>query len=165
MSRSAFWSAAFGCTLGWLSACASAPPSSGEPASAATAHSSGAEQPPPAPVQASEATPAWLTSELVVGEWAEYWAIAGSAETQRYLFAADGSFVWRPAPSQAEATPSRSGRWTLEGATLSLSDDAGSVLERLALGECPPNREAEQLDDSYRCLSIGNQAFWRRDQP
>lgn len=39
------------------------------------------------------------------------------------------------------------------------------VVKELALGECPPNREAEALDASYLCRSIGGQAFWRQAMP
>ncbi len=39
------------------------------------------------------------------------------------------------------------------------------VLKEITLGDCPPNREAETLDASYLCRSIGGQAFWRRPLP
>jgi hypothetical protein len=34
-----------------------------------------------------------------------------------------------------------------------------------ALGECPPNSEAEKLDAAYLCRSIDGQAFWRQAIP
>jgi hypothetical protein len=39
-----------------------------------------------------------------------------------------------------------------------------ALVERVAVGQCPPNREAEQQDKSYACLSIGGKAFWRHPQ-
>jgi hypothetical protein len=36
------------------------------------------------------------------------------------------------------------------------------VVKELVLGECPPNREAENMDAGYLCRSMGGQAFWRR---
>jgi hypothetical protein len=39
------------------------------------------------------------------------------------------------------------------------------VVKELVLGECPPNRDAETLDATYFCRSIGGQAFWRQAIP
>lgn len=39
--------------------------------------------------------------------------------------------------------------------------NATARVERVAVGQCPPNQEAEQQDKSYACLSIGGKAFWR----
>lgn len=39
------------------------------------------------------------------------------------------------------------------------------VIERLAVDECPDNREAKTLDREYTCLSIGERIFWRKTLP
>jgi hypothetical protein len=39
------------------------------------------------------------------------------------------------------------------------------IVKQLSLDECPPNREAEQLDASYTCRSVDGQAFWRHAAP
>lgn len=36
-----------------------------------------------------------------------------------------------------------------------------ALREPLALGECPPNVEAEHLDARYACIALGEHAFWR----
>jgi len=40
----------------------------------------------------------------LAGEWAQYWSRAGEADTQRYVFTADGRFSWS-APAQPSSTP------------------------------------------------------------
>ncbi|MBN1652160.1 MAG: hypothetical protein JXA30_00110 [Deltaproteobacteria bacterium] len=39
------------------------------------------------------------------------------------------------------------------------------LVERISIGECPQNREAERLDNQYTCLSIGGRIFWRKAVP
>jgi hypothetical protein len=39
--------------------------------------------------------------------------------------------------------------------------DAQASIENIAVGQCPPNQEAEEQDTGYACLSIGGKAFWR----
>lgn len=38
-------------------------------------------------------------------------------------------------------------------------------IERLPMGECPLNNEAERLDRNYNCRSFSGRAFWRRSVP
>jgi hypothetical protein len=39
------------------------------------------------------------------------------------------------------------------------------VVERLTIGECPANREAEQLDSEYLCRMIDGRIFWKKTLP
>jgi len=123
------------------------------------------------------------------GFWAEYWARAGQAETQRYVFLADGRFGWlaplRDVPRQDPLQ--RSGSYSIEGNLLLLDvsrerfaactagcaqageakvvEHAEPLRISLELGDCPANEEAAQLDASYQCRSIGGRAFWLRAAP
>jgi hypothetical protein len=124
-----------------------------------------------------------LSDGVLVGEWAEFWALSGGANTQRYAFSADGRFEWQAAPGTgAEPIRRRFGSWELARDRLILHvtgqelratcaeqarpcqsvTEALSSEEQLELGPCPPNEEAHALDASYRCLSIRGRAFWRR---
>ena len=103
----------------------------------------------------------------LVGAWAEYWApVNGAADTQRYVFLADGRFGWQA----RGAAGSRSGRYVVEGRTLVLSveraegDGVQPGERRVELGECPPNEEARHLDAGYRCVGFDGDAFWRRGE-
>jgi len=130
---------------------------------------------------------------LAPGIWAEYWAVNGGVDTQRYLFREDGRFEWR-APTQAPPNTAlyKSGTFQLEesvgASTLVLNvtvesfaacsaqcshhDDgprrvqhASPIVERHEIGECAPNLEAQALDAHYACRAIGGHAFWRRTAP
>jgi hypothetical protein len=137
---------------------------------------------------ATAQTAAPLAPEALHGFWAQYWAREGEAETQRYVFLADGRFGWlapeRDAPPQDPQQ--RSGTYAIEGDVLVLSvarerfagcqtgcphaeprvvEHAAPMRITLDLGECPPNEEAAQLDTGYKCLSVGGHAFWHRGAP
>jgi hypothetical protein len=121
-------------------------------------------------------------AEPLSGLWVEFWALEGHADTQRYALFDDGRFGWCAAREGQEQGARRWGRWSADGGMLVLTvqgEDAGAscsaaagcrvahdppVEQRLPLGQCPPNEEAKSLDASYRCISIGGQAFWRRPQ-
>ncbi len=160
-------------------ACASQPRS--QPATAASASA-------PAAAAAAHAAPAHaaLTPAGLAGSWAEFWAPAGRADTQRYELWPDGRFEWHAARASNAKVGRRSGHWALqstpEGDALLLQVQVeeerfgceGSAAcrvshdpplqERLPLGECPPNDEARKLDASYRCIAINGQAFWHHDR-
>jgi hypothetical protein len=111
-----------------------------------------------------------LGSADLVGTWAEYWALQDgerAADTQRFVFLADGRFGW----SAAAGAGLRAGRYSLDGATLVLqverAEGAGGAPGelRLSIGPCPPNDEARALDAAYRCLGIDGDAFWLRGEP
>jgi hypothetical protein len=113
------------------------------------------------------------------GLWVEFWAVSGSADTQRYAFFEDGRFGWTAASSAAAPVARRWGRFEVAGNELVLSIEGyderfgceasaacrvthpQAIVERLPLGECPDNEEARALDQGYRCVSLGGQAFWR----
>ncbi len=125
--------------------------------------------PPPAPAAPPE----------LHGFWAEYWALQGRAETQRYVFLADARFGWlapqRDTPKQDPVQ--RSGRFSIVAGDLVLQVESerfgdGHVAAHtpavpltLEIGDCPPNQEAQAVDASYVCQSIGGRAFWRRTKP
>jgi hypothetical protein len=160
-------------------ACTSSSPSHPE----APASSSGS-------VEAADATTAQLTVVDFGGVWAEYWAIEGVADTQRYFFADDGRFGWlAPERTTPPVEPiQRSGTFrveTIEGRpvlTLDVSSErfsgctgacaqageprvvthAPPLVIRYEIDACPANQEAEHLDQAYVCRSFGGQAFWRR---
>lgn len=129
----------------------------------------------PEPV-AAETEPA-LSTEQVAGLWCEYWIAPAAAETpasatptrtantQQYLFLADGRFGWRAEPETGQEPTRRSGTWRVVGDAMVLMDDAGQVIERLAIADCPDNPEAQQLDAAYQCRSLGGKAFWLRLPP
>jgi hypothetical protein len=114
----------------------------------------------------------------VTGEWVEFWALSGGADTQRYVFTSDGHFEWHAATSQTEPVVARFGTFAASGMFLDLAvrfEQASGActtgcrtaveparIEQIALAECPPNEEARALDASYRCLSFGDRAFWHR---
>jgi hypothetical protein len=124
--------------------------------------------------------------DALLGFWAEYWAVVGEAQTQRYLFLPDGRYGWLAAPGDPQPVLRRSGRWAFEQDVLVLSETArleracaetpcdqapravandAPVEQRLELGDCPDNAEARELDQHYQCRSIGGRAFWRRSGP
>jgi hypothetical protein len=124
------------------------------------------------------------------GVWAEYWAVNGGADTQRYLFLKDGRFGWLAAAQPAPNTPiQKQGTYALEqsGASWVLVlriaaerfaacssqcahhdegprrvEHVSPIVERYEIGECAPNLEAQSLDARYACRAIGGRAFWRR---
>jgi hypothetical protein len=128
-----------------------------------------------------------LAASDLVGTWVEFWSVSGHADTQRYAFFEDGRFEWNAAGGVDAKTTRRWGTWKLErpsssgaaGTALALLVqgheerfgcegsascrvvDEPQIEERLPLGDCPANEEAKTLDASYRCVSIGAQAFWR----
>lgn len=134
--------------------------------------------PPTASASASPSAKAAPGAELA-GEWVEFWALSGGAETQRYVFGADGRFEWHAAPGAQDAVLAAFGAYAFNGAALDLTVtmerprdaacDSGcrkpvepARALQLAVTECPPNEEARALDASYRCLSFGDRAFWLR---
>lgn len=126
------------------------------------------------------------------GAWVQYWAPSGQADTQRYVFSADGRFTWTAAAGKDAQTPppsaaSKAGQFELEQqgsvwvllmrvqteAFAGCSEGCGdasprlvqheqALIERLELGECAHNDEAQALDAAYACVAIGGHAFWRR---
>lgn len=132
------------------------------------------------------------TGSELRGEWSEYWAVAGQADTQRYTFSDNGEFRWSAAPSSsapASGTPlfkrgsfelrrAEQQRWLvlhvaateLAGCDSACEGDEGAfriehkpaLIEEIELSECPPNVEAQHLDAQYACLALGDQAFWRK---
>jgi hypothetical protein len=116
----------------------------------------------------------------LAGDWVEYWALSGNADTQRYSLRTDGSFEWLAPEQSGSEVVRRSGSYTLTGSSLELRVQAEELrapcgeapdclrkleppgIETLELADCPPNEEARALDASYRCISLGGRAFWRR---
>lgn len=177
------------CSLGFAliaSACASSS-STGSPAST-PAH---ADSPTPSAAAPATAAPVGaqpLAADLR-GEWVEYWALSGGADTEGYSFTDDGRFMWRAAQKDQlpNAAIERTGTYRVETSgqapKLVLQVDserfapcakpctssqaprdvhhATPVIESLEIGDCPKNQEAEQLDASYTCRAIGGKAFWR----
>jgi hypothetical protein len=158
-------------------------------AGCATAPAKPAPVGPPtaAPAAPAPADPGFEVSDgALVGEWAEFWAVSGGADTQRYTFWPDGRFEWQAAPgAAADPIRRRFGSWELVPGRLTLRvtgqelrptcadqtrpcqsvREAVSSEEQLELGPCPANEEARALDASYRCMSIRGRAFWRRASP
>lgn len=168
----------FGAFLCVLTACGTCPrkPAEAPPAAAMPVS---VEAPAAAPV--APAAPAAPVVEApapdLSGFWAEYWALPkGHAETQRYAFLSEGRFGWlAPVRDAAPVDPlQRSGHFSFEGERLVLQvarerfadgrlvEHAPPLRVELEIGECPDNREAQALDASYVCRSIGGRAFWRR---
>jgi hypothetical protein len=122
----------------------------------------------PVPTAGAEA----VSERTLWGQWAEFWAMSGGADTQRYAFSPDARFEWQAAPSAVTEPMRRRGTWELAAGVLILHvtsqesranvTEAISSEERLELGACPPNEEAHALDASYRCISIRGRAFWHR---
>ena len=167
--------------LGWVVACtASRPAAVSEPTRALP------------PTAASPQTGV-AVAHAIVGAWAEYWAVRGGADTQRYEFFEDGRFAWL-APAQAAASTSirKTGTYSLEreGARSLLVlrvaverfaacdercahhadgpqtvEHATPLVERYEIGECAPNVEAQALDGRYACRAIDGRAFWRNPEP
>lgn len=118
-----------------------------------------------------------LSTDQVTGLWCEYWIAPGSPEvpasatptrtanTQQYLFLADGRFGWRAEPEAGQEPTRRSGKWRVVGDAIVLMDAEDQVIERLAIADCPDNAEAQQLDAAYQCRSLGGKAFWLRLPP
>jgi hypothetical protein len=139
--------------------------------------SSAAPSAPP-PAAAAPAAKGHAGTEIA-GEWVEFWALSGGADTQRYVFGPDGSFEWSAAESSKDAVLAMFGAYTFDGTNVALTikaertrdskctDGCKNAVEpprtaQLAVAECPPNEEAKALDASYRCLSFGDRAFWLR---
>jgi hypothetical protein len=162
------WALAFVCCA---SACATQPP----PA---------AVRPEPASSQATASGRVSLASQSeLVGLWAEFWSPAGRADTQRFDLRQDGRFDWLAARGSEAPITRRSGQWSLdlgptpaqlllhvqsedqrfgcEGSAACRVTHDPPVEQSLALGDCPDNEEARNLDPTYRCLSIDGRAFWR----
>jgi hypothetical protein len=139
-------------------------------------------QQPPA-VVAAQPAPA-IAPQALVGTWLEFWAPAGRADTERYVFSEDGRFEWRAALSSNAKVAGRTGQWALEpgrlGTLLVLHVQADeermgcedatcrvthtpALEQKLPLGACPPNDEARALDPSYRCLGFDSHAFWHHE--
>jgi hypothetical protein len=131
-----------------------------------------------APAGAAPAAKGVHGTELA-GEWVEFWALSGGADTQRYVFGSDGHFEWSAASSSKEGVLALFGEYTYDGNAISLTikaehprdskctDGCKTPVEparsmTLAVAECPPNEEARKLDASYRCVSFGDRAFWLR---
>jgi hypothetical protein len=158
-------------------ACATTPTAS-KPESARPLHAG--------PAAAADAS----SARELFGSWAEYWAVEGGADTQRYVFLEDGRFAWlAPASSVTATALQKTGTFALErngaGQLLVLRvtaerfaacsekcahhDEAARrvehttpVVERHEIGDCAPNLEAQALDAQYACRAIGGRAFWRR---
>jgi hypothetical protein len=123
------------------------------------------------------------------GDWVEYWALSGGADTEGYSFTEDGRFVWRAAHKDHAPNTAieRTGTYRVETggqapklvlqvdserfapcAAPCTSDQAPRdvhhatpLTEAHEIGDCPKNQEAERLDASYTCRAIGGKAFWR----
>jgi hypothetical protein len=149
---------------------------------------------PSAPSTAASALPpsAALPPDLR-GEWVEYWAVQGGADTEGYSFDGDGRFTWSAAKNAhaPNAAIHKDGNYRIESADSGLqlvlqiereqfapcsAPCAGSseprevqhatpLTEQYEIGECPSNREAERLDSSYTCRAFGGKAFWRKPTP
>ncbi len=136
---------------------------------------------PSAPEPTAAAAPAakGKPGTEIAGEWVEFWALSGGADTQRYVFGPDGSFEWSAAETSKDAIVATFGTYTFDGTKVDLtikaerprdstcSDGCKNAVEpprtaQLAVAECPPNEEAKALDASYKCLSFGDRAFWLR---
>jgi hypothetical protein len=131
-----------------------------------------------APLPAAKGKPG---TELA-GEWVEFWALSGGADTQRYVFSGDGHFEWTAAESSKDGVLAMFGEYSFDGSNVLLSvkaerprdskckDGCKTPVEparavQLSVEDCPPNEEARALDASYRCLSFGDHAFWLRARP
>lgn len=129
-----------------------------------------------APSSAAPAAKGKPGTELA-GEWVEFWALSGGADTQRYVFGADGQFEWSDAAASKEPILATFGSYTFDGTSVTLTIkmerprdlkcDSGCRkpvepprTTQLGVNECPPNEEARALDASYRCLAFGDRAFW-----
>jgi hypothetical protein len=179
---------AIGC-LGCVLACTSSRPppvSAPGPATPPTAAASGAAHSDTG--AADEAA-----AQALVGAWAEYWSVHGGVDTQRYVFFADGRFVWiAPAAAAPSTSIRKTGRFALEhdGARSLLVlrvaaerfaacdercahhadgpqavEHATPIVERYEIGECAPNLEAQALDQHYACRAFDGRAFWRSPKP
>jgi hypothetical protein len=113
----------------------------------------------------------------LAGEWVEFWALQGAADTQRYVFGADGQFEWSAAVESQDAVLATFGSYVYDGTSIALTIkmerprdlkcDAGCRKPvdpprtvQLPVTDCPPNEEARALDGNYRCLAFGDRAFW-----
>lgn len=147
----------------------------------ASSAASSAPPPPPPPPAASAAAAKGHPGTEIAGEWVEFWALSGGADTQRYVFGPDSSFEWSAAESSKDAVLATFGTYTFDGTHIALTikaerprdskctDGCKNAVEpprtaQLAVAECPPNEEAKALDASYRCLSFGDKAFWLRSR-
>jgi hypothetical protein len=96
-------------------------------------------------------------------------ASTGAVERSGRWWVADGKLVLEELYYQP---PAGCGKEPVAGETSSCKEGEGGMVARqpplvreLELGECPSNREAEAVDSSYLCRSIGGQAFWRHPIP
>ena len=114
----------------------------------------------------------------LAGEWVEFWALSGAADTQRYVFGADGQFEWTAAAEGKEAIAATFGSYVYDGTSIALTItmerprdlkcESGGCrkpvdpprAEKLPVTDCPPNEEARAIDASYRCLAFGDRPFW-----
>lgn len=149
----------------FLSACGGA--TAAEPATA-TAETAATAVTPSTPTAVVDQPPA-LPNEQVVGLWCQYWippagsteaSPSRSADSEQYLFLADGRFGWRAETTAGQEPRKRNGQWRVSGSAIVLTDASGQVIEQLAIAECPSNPEAEQVDQKYRCHSLNGHAFW-----
>jgi hypothetical protein len=165
----------FGIVLGGCAAASEGPPleypalPAQEPAPAAAVAAA------PAASTASAASTAPAARELS-GEWVEFWALSGDADTQRYVFTKDGHYEWHATAQSQDPVQARFGTYAVAGDALELQvrfeQQRGKCTngcrtpveppraESVVLADCPPNEEAKKLDASYRCLAIGDRAFW-----
>ena len=152
-----------------------APPPEYAPMPASTAAPAEPAPAAAAPAPAAKGAP----GTEIAGEWVEFWALSGGADTQRYVFGPDGYFEWSAAETSKDAVVATFGAYTFNGTTIDLTikaerprdskctDGCKSAVEpprtaQLAVADCPPNEEARSLDGRYRCLSFGDRPFWLR---
>jgi hypothetical protein len=135
------------------------------------------QTPAPAPAAAPAASTApQAPARELSGEWVEFWALAGGADTQRYVFTKDGHYEWHATAQSQDPVQARFGTYAVQGDQLELhvrfeaqrgkcengcrTPVEPARAETLLLADCPPNEEAKKLDASYRCVAIGERAFW-----
>jgi len=115
------------------------------------------------------AEPPAMSNDEVAGLWCQYWIPPAGiqvatpvrrADSEQYLFMPDGRFGWRAEVVPGQEPRKRSGQWRVSGSAIVLSDVGGQVIEQVAISDCPPNPEAEQVDAEYRCRSLNGNAFW-----
>jgi hypothetical protein len=131
-----------------------------------------------APAAAVATAPAPETARTLTGEWVEFWALSGGADTQRYVFTADGHYEWHATAQSQDPVEARFGTYAVQADALELrvrfeqkrgactngcrSPVEPERAERVLLADCPPNEEAKKLDASYQCIAIGDRAFWHK---
>lgn len=169
-------------------ACAATPvPAAKTPAAAAAQTQPAPSEPAAQPALTSSAVTLTPTPEQLTGAWTQYWSPAGHADTQRYLFLADGRFSWGAPvhPAAPMAPVEQSGHYRIEAGAVVLEvehesfpgcstcaaaqaaaprtvEHSPAMQLQVELTACPPNEEAEHLDSGYACLGMGGHAFWRQ---